>query len=166
MSGPKQVKTRGISPSCVSKVSCKIHTIKNEKWIYCHIVNFELTEWLSYCKFCIYAHPVNSKFTIWHYHRWICTVKVDRKSGEIDLPRNFLLYSSSDKWNCLINDNKREEMKNEKDFLLLAFSFIVALQVTERYTIVTINKWTCLIAQNSRVMNRVLTPTHPASPYS
>ena len=23
---------------------------------------------LSYCKFCIYTHPVNSKFTIWHNH--------------------------------------------------------------------------------------------------
>ena len=32
----------------------------------CHIVNFEFTGWvLSYCKFCIYTHPVNSKLTIW-----------------------------------------------------------------------------------------------------
>ena len=23
---------------------------------------------LSYCKFCIYTHPVNSKFTIWQYY--------------------------------------------------------------------------------------------------
>ena len=22
---------------------------------------------MSYCKFCIYTHPVNSKFTLWHY---------------------------------------------------------------------------------------------------
>ena len=28
----------------------------------CHVVNFEL----SCCKFCIYTHPVNSKFTTWH----------------------------------------------------------------------------------------------------
>ena len=39
----------------------------------CHIVNFEFTRWvkiqiykLSYCKFCIFTHPINFKFTIWH----------------------------------------------------------------------------------------------------
>ena len=25
---------------------------------------------MSYCKFCIYTHPVNSKFTIWHRDQW------------------------------------------------------------------------------------------------
>ena len=29
-------------------------------YMYCHVVNFSL----SCCKFCIYTHPVNSKFTI------------------------------------------------------------------------------------------------------
>ena len=33
-----------------------------------HVTNrFLYTVNLSHCKFCIYTHPVNSKFTIWNY---------------------------------------------------------------------------------------------------
>ena len=50
-----------------------------EKLSFCHIVNFEFTGWVyickykiynmttSFCCFCIYIHPVNTKFTIWQF---------------------------------------------------------------------------------------------------
>ena len=39
----------------------------NKFWINWVGVNTTFTIWqLSYCKFCIYNHPVSSKFTIWH----------------------------------------------------------------------------------------------------
>ena len=44
---------------------------------------------MSYCKFCIYTHPVNSKFTIWHLELlYILCIRISTCTREIHVPLN------------------------------------------------------------------------------
>ena len=55
-----------ISPRSSTNITCLHSTPMSycKFWTYWVGVNTKL------CKFCIYTHPVNSKFTIWHRDQW------------------------------------------------------------------------------------------------
>ena len=59
---PEQIVRQNVSLPC-----CMWHCI-TFRCCNCHIINFEFTTKFTIC---IYTHPVNSKFTIWHNHETI-----------------------------------------------------------------------------------------------
>ena len=62
---------------------------------------------MSYCKFCIYTHPVNSKFTIWQHHYFF--LHCSTHSGVLGIwnpPLNLTKYKKN-----IIKRNKRRKEK-------------------------------------------------------